>query len=123
MDAGLLENGGINIPFSNKTGKSLTTMMTMMILLMMMVILLPCRNLLLLFLTVCKWSPVVNHLLLASSLFCKLSVVDVRDDLQPNILLHVPPTHLNKLILQKPSRSFVVAVGKSQSDVDRKLFW
>ena len=35
-------------------------------------------------------------------------MVGVRDDLQPNILSHGPPTHLNKLILQKPSRSFVV---------------
>ena len=80
----------------------------------MMVILLPCRSLLLLSLTVCKWSPLVNHLPLASSLFCKLSVVDVRDDLQPNILSHAPPTHLNKLILQNPSRSSVVAEWESR---------
>ena len=81
----------------------------------MMVILLPCRSLLLLSLTVCNLSPfIVNHLFLASSLFCKLSVVDVRDDLQPDIFLHAPPTHLNKLILQKPSRSFVVAEWESR---------
>ena len=100
MNAGLLENRGKNIPFSNKTDKSLTTIMTMMILMMtMMVILLPCRSLLLLSLTVCKWSPLVNHLPLTSSLFSKLSVVDVRDDLQPDILSHDSPTHLNKPII------------------------
>ena len=61
---------------------------------MMMVILLPCRSLLLLFLTACKWSPLVNHVLPTNSLFCKLSVVSVRDDLQPNILSHGPPIPL-----------------------------
>ena len=102
MGAGLLENGGKNIPFSNKTDKSLTTVMTIMILMMtMMAILLPCRSLLLsrLSLTVCKWSPLVNHLPQAGSLFCKLSVVDVRDDLHPDILSHDSPTHLNKPII------------------------
>ena len=88
--------------------------MTMMILMMMMPILLPCRSHLLLSLTVCEWSPVLNHLLLASSLFCKLSVVNVRDNLEPYILSHGPHTHINELILQKPSRSFVVEEWKSR---------
>ena len=36
-------------------------------------------------------------------------MVDVRDDLQPNIPPHGSRTHLNKIMLQKSSRSFVIA--------------
>ena len=59
----------------------------------MMVILLLCRSLSVVVFNSLQMESFSKPSASTSSLFFKLSVVDVRDDLQPNILSHAPPTH------------------------------